>query len=203
MSSKAAAAVVILAGGQGRRAGGPKALKSLFGQPLWRVMAQHFSSTGLEPVLAVLHPSAMPAAGDLELAGVEVLAADPEAPMFASLQCGLQQVPDGLSVFIHPVDGGLPTLAVIAALQSAHAQSVLENRHFDVWQPRIHSGQHEGRRGHPVLLAADYWPKLLLLDPATARLDRVLAALPASRRAELPWSDPAILANFNTDGLSV
>lgn len=193
---------VILAGGHGRRAGGPKALKKIEGELLWRVMARRLRESLLNPVVVVLHPSAMPTNDDPEIAGVIAVEADPDAPMFASLQRGLGAFADDHATFVHPVDGGLPTTEVLSALAQAHTGSLHNNKPIAVWQPRVVGGNCHGRRGHPVLLAAPLCAELLTLDPNTSRLDHVLAQLPATKRADLTWTDPAVLANYNSDGLS-
>lgn len=190
-------AAIVLAGGHGRRAGGPKALKLLYGRPLWRVQARNLEEMNLWPTIAVLHPAAM----DEVMRDVTRVQADPDASMFASLQAGLAAVPEGVPVIVHPVDAGLPSSAVVRALLRAYRRGGQSGRRCDVWQPRLDGGQQRGRRGHPLLLASQFWPHLLGLDAATARLDHVLAALADDRRGDLPWNDESILANFNRDGI--
>ena len=190
---------VVLAGGHGRRAGGPKALKVIDGQLLWQCMATRFSEAGLHSTVVVLHPSALPAQPPT---GVQVVTADPDAPMFASLQRGLLLLPTDLPTLVHPVDAGLPNAKLIQALVSAHDEGLANGKDCDAWQPQVAVGEQGTRRGHPVLLSAQFWQQLLRKDPQMARLDHTLAAIPEERRGTLPWDDAAVLANYNRDGVS-
>jgi molybdopterin-guanine dinucleotide biosynthesis protein A len=79
---------LLLAGGQGRRAGGPKAARLLGGRPLWQLQAEALRRAGAGQVAAVLPPGLD--AGQLAPAWLRPVASRPEAEPFDSLQRGLR-----------------------------------------------------------------------------------------------------------------
>ncbi len=183
---------VLLAGGHGRRAGGPKALKVVGGRPLWRAQAGAMVSD-LGCVVAVLHPGAWPDA-DAPLLGCIPVASDPDATQLASLQRGLAEVATGAALVL-PIDCPWPGTAVVAALATAaEATGVLAAVPTVTLDGQV-------RRGHPVWLAAAAVGQLLTLDPQLNRLDHWLAGMP-ERVALVDVGDPAILANFNRDAIA-
>lgn len=186
---------VILGAGHGRRAGGPKALKVLDGDLLWRQMARRFADVA-KMVVVVLHPAARDVS--IERQNVTAVHADPDAPMFASLVRGLALVPRGAAALVHPVDAGIPHRSLLHALIREHGELDVQ-RH--VIAPMLRDGPAQGRRGHPVLLSPTLVEELLTLPTQTSRLDHVLAGLPASARINLPWDDAEVLANYNADGI--
>lgn len=182
-------AALLLAGGHGRRAGGPKALKERDGQLLWRWQCDRLAALGCRP-LAVLHPDAwLPQAGDPPLGHVR---ADPDQPPFASLQAGLRALPPG-DVLVLPVDCPCPPRPVWVAVVAAAREAEARGRMWQAVQP-----EHDGRGGHPVLLSAVWRAALEAMDPATARLDHALASSTARLRVAVVHG--AIHANFNLDG---
>lgn len=189
---------LLLAGGHGRRAGGPKALKRLDGALLWRVHAEALFAAGCASVVAVLHPTAMPdpAASDADAPDVDAgprwlrcVQADADAPMFASLQRGLAQIDAADAVLLQPVDAGRVDPATATALRSAANASA--------WVVRPRYGT---RTGHPLLLLPPACAALRALDPRDGRLDHWIAALHVERRRDVEVDDPAVLANYNRDG---
>lgn len=187
---------LLIAGGHGRRAGGPKALIQTAEGLLWRVQVARLQQAGCEQVVAVLHPTALPAAAP---PGTTLVAAAPDAPMFASLQLGLATLatstPDSpLPVLMLPVDCPMPAMSVTADLLAAVGQ--VGTAPWQVARPR-----HGQRHGHPLLLAPSFCQLLRQQDPNQARLDRLIAAQPAAQALSVPVADAGILANFNGDGL--
>jgi|ETNmetMinimDraft_26_1059896.scaffolds.fasta_scaffold54920_2 CTP:molybdopterin cytidylyltransferase MocA len=195
---------LLLAGGHGRRAGGPKALKPMAGQPLWRWQARRMRAAGCAHVAAVLHPTALWTEAEAHLSMVP---ADADAPMFASVQAGLR-VLQGLTptndatsgwhrplVLMLPVDCPMPEVAVVTALLSA--VDTVQSAPWSVVRPR-----HEGRHGHPLLLAPAFVQRLLGEDPRSARLDLLIRALPARQALSAEVDMPGVLANFNFDGVA-
>ncbi len=199
MSSLAAG--LVLAGGHGRRAGGPKALKIIDGELLWRAQVRRLQDAGVAPIVAVLHPSAAEGAGALDFPGrIEV--ADADRPMFASLQQGLRALIDhDAPVVMHPVDAGVPALATIEALLNAMA-GLEPNQQVKVMRPLLVDGEEAGRRGHPIVLMPDFCAELLAMDGDAGRLDHVIAALRTDHALDVPTSDAAIRANYNFDGIA-
>ncbi|MCB9738586.1 MAG: NTP transferase domain-containing protein [Deltaproteobacteria bacterium] len=196
---------LLLAGGHGRRAGGPKALKRLDGRLLWRVHADALHRAGCVRVVAVLHPSAMPSDGpddeadpDEAGAGAEprwlrCVAADPDGPMFASLQLGLQQIESAAAVLLQPVDAGRVLPATVAALRRGFDPDAAAR--VCVVRPKLGA-----RTGHPLLLHPSACARLREADPAATRLDHWIAALHVERRRDVDVDDPEVLANYNRDG---
>ncbi|MEY3014676.1 MAG: hypothetical protein RIT45_3411 [Pseudomonadota bacterium] len=190
----AAACGVLVAGGHGRRAGGPKALKRLDGALLWRVHAEALHAAGCARVVAVLHPAAMPdaAATDPPTPWLRCVGADPDAPMFASLQRGLATLAADEAAVVQLVDAGLAAPATVAALRTGATEAA------EVWVVRP---RHGARTGHPLWLAPAAVARLTTLDASSTRLDHWLAALPPARRLDVAVEDAGVLANFNADGI--
>ncbi len=181
---------VLLAAGHGRRAGGPKALIAVDGQPLWQQQAQRLLAAGAARVVAVLHPdSAL-----VTLPRLDALHGDPDATPLHSLQRALA-VTTG-PVLLLPVDcpapeRGLVLRLVAAAIRAGDAQAV---------RPVVATAAGV-RGGHPLWLAAATVQALRQLDPATARLDTFLHGLGAGY-VSLPVADARVLGNFNLDGVA-
>lgn len=186
---------LLIAGGHGRRAGGPKALIALQDRLLWRVQVERLLAAGCRSVVAVLHPLALPAEAPT---GVTLARADPDAPMFVSVQAGLRALAgvEPAPTLVLPVDCPMPGASVSAALLTA-AQDA-EPGGWRVIRPR-----YEGRHGHPLLLAQEFTAALLTKDGSRYRLDRLIAGLPRGQALSIDVADAAILANFNRDGLTV
>ncbi|MFZ4580769.1 MAG: NTP transferase domain-containing protein [Myxococcota bacterium] len=205
-----AAAAVLLAGGHGRRAGGPKALICWEDDLLWRWQASRLVQVGCRPVVAVLHPDAfLPQHARPDLPQVLTLPSDPDAPQFASLQRGLRRLSqaghDG-PVLLLPVDCPCPDQEVFRVLEAAWRQARQLARPVLAVRPERTVTGPDGavlvRHGHPVLLDPDAVLELLALDGATARLDRWIAGLPPEARVDVPVRDASVLANFNRDGVA-
>lgn len=188
---------VLLAGGRGRRAGGPKALKVFDGELLWRWQAGRLLAAGVRRVAAVLHPAALTPPAT-PIADCIVLSSAPAAEMFISLQQGLRALAKSgqrHAVMVLPVDCPLPGRQVTDALLTAAASR-------DDWlvvAPQLVSGPNGGRRGHPLILARSLCATIVAAGP-DSRLDHMLAKLPAAARIDVPVDDDAILANRNRWG---
>lgn len=187
---------MLLGGGHGRRAGGPKALKLVDGRPWWRLQVERVAADGLRP-LAVLHPGAWDAP-EPPLPG-EAVAADPDEPPFLSLRRGLAQVPAATPLWVLPVDCPWPGAAVAAALRAAQAAGP--------WLaviPQASDASGRLRGGHPLALSADAVARLRQLTAAQAaatRLDHWLRDH-ADQVLRLAVADPAVLANHNLNGIN-
>jgi nicotine blue oxidoreductase len=201
-----ASAAVLLAGGHGRRAGGPKALIGWENDLLWRWQAARLVQVGCQPVVVVVHPDALlPQHAEPPLPHVVTVPSDPDAPQFASLQRGLHvlaQAGHAGPVLLLPVDCPCPDRQVFAALEAAwQAAGSARVARPEVVVPGA-DGLPLARHGHPVLLDPVAVRELLALDGGTARLDRWIAGLPPEARVEVPVRDVAVLANFNRDGVA-
>lgn len=178
---KAGARLLLLAAGNGRRAGGPKA---------WR---RHEGSTLLEAHLrffgGLLGPGSLSVAIQEEwrarcaaLSPETVwVAADPEAPPLASLQRLIAASSSSRSFVLH-VDMPVFEPQVYEALSAASGEAAVP--------------VFGGRRGHPVLLAPGVLAEVSRLDPRTGRLDAFLRARGA---LEVPVATGAIHSNGNRE----
>lgn len=181
---------ILLAAGHGRRAGGPKALVPVDGQPLWRRQVQRLHAIGIQQVVAVLHPS-VPLAAEPPLI---LLHGDADATPLDSLQRGLALSHGPMLVL--PVDCPAPSRAVVVqllatALRTPDARAV---------RPVVQT-EAGPRGGHPLWMSAVTCQQIARLDPAQHRLDTFLHTLGSAYR-DVPVADARVLGNFNVDGVS-
>ncbi len=170
--------VRLLAAGQGKRAGGPKAWGAYAGKTL------------LEAQLGFLATVTEPENIDIAIQGewlercrvlsprVNWVAADPLGTPLASLQGLLKATPRARSFVIH-VDMPAFDLRVWRALAAAAGDAV---------------PVYEGRRGHPVLLNAETLDEVSRLNPVTDRLDAFLRGRSVD---EVAVNTDVIFANLN------
>ena len=202
---------LLIAGGHGRRAGGPKALRQVGDDLAWRMQARALLAAGCDEVVAVLHPDAWlkawtTLADPSATPGVRCVAADPDAPMFASVQRGLTVMADGADAAdvrwaLLPVDCPMPGAAVLRALRDAADgdEDAAKSRDDDGWwvaRPFVATA-HGPRFGHPLLLAPVAAAALRAMDATETRLDRWIAGLDAAARLDVEVADAGILANHN------
>lgn len=103
--------------------------------------------------------------------------------MLSSVQAGLRALPDSLAAaFIQPADMPGISMAVIERLA----------REYEVgWSV---APQHDGRRGHPLLLDRSRWAAMLALEaPAMPR-----EALDKARLRLVPVAEPGVLVDVDT-----
>lgn len=175
-------AAIILAGGESRRMGTPKALLQLgsetFAGRLARVLG-----TVAAPVLLVTG-----AEPSIQAAGARMVHnPDWRDGQLTSLQAGLRQVPaDAPAVFFAPVDCPAFAVETVEALWAA-----FQTTHAVLTIPRLGD-----RRGHPVLARADLIPEFLALPPNATARDVI-----HPRRSETLYvdvDDQGILADIDT-----
>ncbi len=171
---------VVLAGGEGRRFGGPKAWATL---PDGRTFLEACAAAlaGAWPLLATLPPGS----DDHDIADLEVLALPrPGLDMFASLRLGLERLLDDRGwrrAAVLPVDHPLVRPATVAALAAAEGRAVIPS--------------FGGKHGHPVVLDREVALGIVSGELPGPTLREVLAAVGA---ATLPVDDPGVAANCNT-----
>ena len=144
----AAVAAVILAAGGGRRLGGrPKALLTHGGEPLVERAVRTARAGGCESVVVVLGAEADEVRRRADLAGcVVAVNQDWTTGMGSSLRAGLAAVPQSCAAaVILLVDQPFVTAEAVRAVIAADAD--------------VAAASYEGRRGHPVLIAARHWPE--------------------------------------------
>jgi nicotine blue oxidoreductase len=162
---------VVVAAGEGRRMGGPKALLRVGGQSFLARAADLLRRPGVAEVVAVLGADAdrvRDRAGLASAVGIVVNRAAREGGMLSSVVAGLDeaQARGAEAVLLHPVDHPLTAPgtvdAVVAALRAGAPIAV---------------PSHDGRRGHPTGFAAQTWDALRAA-PRTEGARAVLAAHP-------------------------
>ncbi|HAM34613.1 MAG TPA: hypothetical protein DEB40_03100 [Elusimicrobia bacterium] len=175
--------VYLLAAGQGRRAGGPKAWRDCDGQPLLRRQLDFLCGfIAGERIAVSIQPDWLRRCQALD-GRVQWVGVDPQAPALAAV------------------------LALARALPLDHWTYLI---HVDmrVWQPEVYGllakralpgteavvPVQGGRRGHPVLLSPRLKGVLSLLDPGRDRLDSWLRARDVAV-VDVPF--PCIHDNWN------
>lgn len=104
--------------------------------------------------------------------------------MLTSLQCGLRAVPDSANfVFFTPVDLPAVQSGSVSTLAAAAGSAPLVI-------PR-----HNGRRGHPVLIARELIPEFLALPPSAQARDAVERHATEIRYIDV--DDPGILMDID------
>lgn len=174
---------LVLAGGEGRRWGGPKAWARLpDGRSFLEACAATLQEAGATTVAATLPPGS--AADDapggvlavpLERAGLD---------MFASIRAGLGRLadqPGWRAAVLLPVDHPLVRPGTVRALLSAGPPAAL---------PQL-----AGRHGHPVCLWRELADEVASGRHPGPTLREVLASV-ATR--DVPVDDPGVRANCNT-----
>jgi len=136
---------VVLAAGESSRMGSPKALLTLDGLPFLVHVRHALTAAGVRVIRVVLGWDAARIRAAVPLPDQEVvLNPHPEAGMLSSLVLGLAALPAGLTgFFLCPVDHPRTRADTLIDLASALRPG------------RIVVPVHGGRRGHPVLFAAD------------------------------------------------
>ncbi len=176
---------IILAAGESRRMGRPKALLPLQGRTFVEVLIGRLAEAGAAPVVLVLG-----FAGDevrqavkLSLARV-VQNPDPARGQLSSILCGLDALaPDDLDgVFVAPVDSPRIRVDTLKGMLVAFPGRSLVVPTY------------RGRRGHPVLFASNLFPALRQAPPEIGAR-AVVRSEPG--RLELELDDPAVLEDFD------
>lgn len=180
--------VYLLAAGDGRRAGGPKAWQSFEGMTLLErqlgFLLQRFAARniavsiqdGWEERCRKLNPD------------VKWVPEDPAASPLAALQALLKASPLGEWGFVYHVD--MPVWEDGLFERLAAELPVSPRRGAEAIVPVF-----KGRKGHPVLLSPELHQPLMALDPAKDRLDFFLRS---REEAAVEVSFPCVLENWNS-----
>jgi len=176
---------VILAAGDSRRMGQPKALLTVGGETFLGRWLRLLAEARIGAVRVVLGHDGAVIRARVPLPDEQVvLQPHPEEGMLSSLRLGMDSLPAGLDgLFLCPVDHPRVETELIAKLAAE-------------FQPGLVVVPiHGGRRGHPVLFAADLFAEL-----RTAPLDegaRAVVRADPGRVLEVP-ADAGILADIDT-----
>ncbi|WP_219417926.1 nucleotidyltransferase family protein [Pseudonocardia nigra] len=140
---------LLLAGGAGRRMGGPKALVELGGEPLVRRALRVLADGGCAPRVVVLGAAAADVAAVLPPDVDAVVAEGWEEGMGASLRTGLAALerldPPPEAALVHLVDLPGVTAAAVARLAARSTPDALLRAAYG------------GRPAHPVLIGRSHW----------------------------------------------
>ena len=162
---------MVLAAGEGRRIGGPKALLTIGAQSFLARACRLLRRPGVAEVIAVLgHEAARVRAQAGLPPDVDVVVNEDyrAGGMLSSVLCGLDAAAEreAEAALLHPVDQPLVAPETVDAVVSAL------NAGARIAVPSV-----DGRRGHPGGFAAPTWPALRAAPPA-AGARAVLAAHP-------------------------
>ncbi|MBI2403934.1 MAG: nucleotidyltransferase family protein [Gemmatimonadetes bacterium] len=180
---------IILAAGESRRMGFPKALLLYRGKTFLEGVLEAGVAAGLEPSVVVLGPDAFKILNAVDL-GTAIVARNerPETGQMGSIKHGIS------AIINRPVDA-----AVVWPVDQPHVLVgtvellILEfrARHAAIAVPTYH-----GRRGHPVLFGKAVFQELL--DAPQDVGARAVTQAEAARVAEVPVEDPAVLEDIDT-----
>jgi len=173
---------LILAGGEGKRWGGPKAWAELpDGRTFLESCFEILRMAGAQPVVATLPPEA----GGPELNGlVSIALPEPGLDMFASLVTGLGHLvghPDWQIVAILPVDHPLVRPATVTALANTAKPAAIPS--------------FNGKHGHPVCLARSVVELIVEGKLTGPTLRDILRSIDA---VDVDVDDPGVITNCNT-----
>jgi CTP:molybdopterin cytidylyltransferase MocA len=181
-------AAIVLAAGYSRRMGAFKPLLPFGSTTIIEAVLATLREAGIETIRVVVGWNAQILIPVLERCGATWVCNERFAEgMYASVQIGVRNLsPDVAAFFLLP--GDLPlvrsaTLARLAAEWDARPQGILYPCH-------------QGARGHPPLIAADYIPEILTAEPAGGLRELLERHAGAARGVEC--DDPGILIDLDT-----
>ena len=180
---------LVLSGGESTRWGGyPKALLDAGGRPAVQRIAEICLAQGLDPVAVVVGPHKGPVAHLLKELPVEIVDAERWwQGRTASIQAGLEAIPDDRDVLFWPVDHPFVRANTVATLRR-----VAETDLLGIWfLPAYHE-----HGGHPVLWRAPVRRDVLELRPDAPLRSLLPEFGPQVRRVDV--DDPGVIANVDT-----
>jgi molybdenum cofactor cytidylyltransferase len=173
---------IILAAGESRRMGFPKAMLRYRDESFLDTLIGLFSPF-CSPVIVVLGSNADRIRESTFRSATFVVNPDYPRGMTTSLQCGLRALPPQAdSVLLTLVDHPAISTTTVKALLAAP-------------EPRLRVPRHGGRRGHPIWFSRDLVPEFLALSESGAARDVVHAH--AADTQFLDLDDPGILADID------
>jgi nicotine blue oxidoreductase len=181
---------ILLAAGEGRRMGGPKALVPIGQETFLGHACRLFARPGIVSVVAVLGAEAERVRATAGIPAETTIAANERwrEGMLTSIWVGLDaaEACGAEAVLVHPVDNPLVAPATIDAVVGALAEGAL-----------IAVPTHAGRRGHPAGFARPSWPALRAA-PLGAGARTVLAT--HAERVVHVAAGPDCLVDLDTPG---
>lgn len=186
-------AAVLLAAGAGRRLGAPKALLELNGRWMLPSLIHALRAGGAAIVHLVIRAELRPIleARGLDRAARLIVNPAPERGRNSSIRLGLETIPPGTAVLIHPCDVPLISAQAVAALVAAWAQ----HPRRDALAARLVTPG--GKGGHPLLLGCARAAEAAVLDDQ-ASLRHLLHREPAARLDVTLRGDPGPFLDVDT-----
>jgi len=180
------AAGLILAAGESRRMGSPKALLDYRGATFLDTLIGLFAQR-CSPVIVTLGAAAEEIRARAARPAEFVLNPDYARGQLSSMQCGLRSVPP-------EADGVLFTLVDHPAVSRNTIDALLAPG-VSQDDALLRVPRYRGRRGHPVWFSRELTPEFLALPESGAARDVV--RLHAGRTAFLDLDDPGIVADID------
>jgi molybdenum cofactor cytidylyltransferase len=180
---------IILAAGESRRMGSPKALLRYQGKTFIGRICESFLAAGVDELIVVLGARADELQRAIPVHPALRTVVNPRyfQGQLSSLTTGIGALsPESEAAIVNLVDHPLISATTISALLSSFRESPLP----------IVIASYNGKRGHPVLFSSQVYGELL-----AAPLDqgaKVVVRKDPSRVRELPLDDPGILADIDT-----
>jgi molybdenum cofactor cytidylyltransferase len=177
---------IILAAGESSRMGAPKALLRLGTETFLEHILQNYAAADIRRIVVLGHHS-QEIRSKTPLSGVTVLEnPDPSRGPLSSLWTALDQLAGSDALIMHPVDHPLVSIDTIKRMGKAHRRI----------PGCILMPEFRGRRGHPVLFPARFFPDLRGA-PLSKGARWVVRASRASNHL-VPVVDPGVLVNIDT-----
>jgi CTP:molybdopterin cytidylyltransferase MocA len=177
-------AAIVLAAGEGRRMGGPKALLVVDGKPLIHAHVQRLQELGCSPIIVVMREATAAALGTIT--GVEIIAANTDS-MAGSLKVAVASLSPGPDriVIVAPIDTLPARRSTLHALLTAAS---VDGVH-------VATPQYRGRSGHPIAIREELLQVFRAGYAGTLR-DLVRSAGAARQRLEV--ADASVQIDLNT-----
>jgi molybdenum cofactor cytidylyltransferase len=184
-------AAIVLAAGESRRMGFPKALLRYRDMTFLESILAACAAARLEPSVVVLGPDAPKILALVRLGPiVEVRNNHPETGQIGSIKQGISAVVNRPveAVVVWPVDQPRVSVRTVERLTEEYRSS----------KASVVVPAHEGRRGHPVLFGRAVFDDLLNAPADLGARAVVWAQQQRGRLLEVPVTDAAILEDIDT-----
>ncbi len=181
-------AAAILAAGESRRMGRPKALVPLDGLTFVEHLLAAVRHPRIEIVRVVLGSNAEEIRAESNVdSGTIVVNKNWRLGQLSSIQVAIRSLPAGATagLLLCPVDHPLITACLVSRLIAE----------FDASQKLIALPTHLGRRGHPVIFHYSLYDELLAASPDVGARQVVWAH--AGEIAEVPTDEAGVILNLN------
>jgi molybdenum cofactor cytidylyltransferase len=180
-------AAVILSAGASERMGSPKALLPYQGRPFLEHLLEVTTHPKISIRRIVLGPHAEPIAAAVPLSSDEqVINTQWRNGQLSSIQAAIRALPEGTDgLLLCLIDHPLITAALVDSLIG----------HFYVTHAGIVLPTYQGKRGHPVIFAAELYDELLNAPPDKGARSVVWAH--ADEVAEVPTDEQGCVLNLN------